>query len=282
MATSILSYTGLLKWPNFGGSRDCLPCGRHQKIQHCSSSSMHYLILSTLLQKVSLLGWWGREAFLLCFSSVEPVWLEQLLKLLIHQLTGDMISQRPVIIHVQCGLALFLHALVMHIWHEYCSCITVNALYFNASLLITEKKRRSLSHMLEREKGCSPISALMMKMSFTCSGFLCCGQQQTAYTLYTLFLLSIRLVQPFIPKESQGVPQTRHGWRHPLHGCLSWLDLRCSCLQYLEIQRFYNNGQGKKLGTCGVWRWLYFFLGGHEYSDAGSDRMVEEGKTVAY
>lgn len=76
---------------------------------------MHYLILSTLLQKVSLLGWWGREDFLLCFSSVEPVWLEQLLKLLIHQLTGDMISQRPVIIHVQCGLALFLHALVMHI-----------------------------------------------------------------------------------------------------------------------------------------------------------------------
>lgn len=60
MNTSALSYTALLKWPNFGGPKDCLLCRRHQKIQHCSSSSMHYLILRTLLQRVSLF-WDGGE-----------------------------------------------------------------------------------------------------------------------------------------------------------------------------------------------------------------------------
>lgn len=75
MNTSVLSYHVLLKWPNFGGSKDCLPCGRHQKIQHCSSSSMHYLILRTLLQRVSL-SWDGGEgsfSFMLSLSKASLV-----------------------------------------------------------------------------------------------------------------------------------------------------------------------------------------------------------------
>lgn len=150
---------------------------------------------------------------------------------------------------------------VKHIWHRYCSCITPNALCFKASLLITEKK--DLSHICWKGRKAAALHQLWW--GFTCcSGSLCSGQQQTAYMLYTVFLLSIRLVQPFIPKtqEFQGVPWTSYGWIHPLEGCLYWMDLRCSCLQYLEIQRFDNKGQGKMLWTCGAWRWLYFFLGG--------------------
>lgn len=52
-----------------------------------------------------------KKAFILCFPSGESVWWEQLLKLLIHQMTGHMTSWRPAIIHRQCALAFFLHAL---------------------------------------------------------------------------------------------------------------------------------------------------------------------------
>lgn len=176
-------------------------------------------------------------------------------------------------------LLLSFSMLWVHIWHKYCSCITLNALYFKASLLITEKKR-DFSHICW--KGRKAVALHQLWWGFTCcSGSLCSGQQ-SAYTLYTVFLLSIRLVQPFIPKTQEfwGVPQCSYGWEHPLSGCLTWMDPRCSCLQYPEMQiTIYNNGQGKTLCTCGV---CHFFLGAHGYSSAGSDRMVEDGKTMAY
>lgn len=156
MNTSVLPYTGLLKWQNFGG----LLCGRHQKIQHCCSSSMHYLILRTLLQRVSP-SWDSGEgsfSFMLLFRRTSLVGIAAKI---INPPTDWSYDFRDWLLFM-CNVLFFLSpcsglcisdistAAVLH-W----------MLYILRSHFKLLKKKRSLSCMLEREKGCGPISALM-------------------------------------------------------------------------------------------------------------------------
>lgn len=182
----------------------CLSHERKKKAKKKKAS--FYFFLS--LRRVSLVG-----------TDAEIV------KLLIHR---PILWLHRELLFFICNVFLlaFFVLWVMPIWHQYRNCIILIAFYSEASLLITEEEKRSLPHMLERVKGCSPTPAPQrLYNNSPCVEAPCALLNSRWLTLDSLFCCLN--IQPFIPilepfhsvamKGHINLPAACLGWTWDVH-----------------------------------------------------------------
>lgn len=174
------SWTAVLQWSDSGALENRLLYGRDHENQHYTYSSILSLILKTPLQ--SYRGCLPQER-----KKIHNTFISLFLRRVSLVETDAKIVNSPTdcsydftetcyYSYAMCSCFLSPCSWLCTSDIRSCSCFILLAFYSEASLLITEEEKRSLPHMLEKVKGCSPTPASLRlyKSSVTFhSGSLC-------------------------------------------------------------------------------------------------------------